>query len=87
MLLFGIATSVELFHERLPRAATMLMHGKRFEVEQTSAALARVFKFAVASPEAPLKLGPNLMQILVERQYDHLQSVQAFVASLKVTMF
>lgn len=65
----------------------MLMHGKRFDIEQTSTTLARVFKFAVANPEAPLKLGPNLMAILVERQHDHIQSVQAFVALLKVTNF
>ena len=84
VLLFGIATSVELFHERLPRATTMLMHGKRFDVEQTSATFAKVFKFAVTDPEASLKLGPSLMGILIERQRDHLQSVQAFVASLKV---
>lgn len=86
VLLFGIATSVELFHERLPRAATRLMHGRRFDVEQTNATLNRVFKFAVADPRAPLKLGPNLMKVLIERQHDHTQSVQAFVASLKVSI-
>jgi origin recognition complex subunit 3 len=83
-LLFGIATSVELFNERLPRAASRCLHGAQFDVEQTSAVLENVFQKVIAGPEAPLRLGPELVTSLIERQYDDVQSIQAFTAALKV---
>jgi origin recognition complex subunit 3 len=70
VLLFGIATSVELFHERLSRAASSCLFGAQFDVEQTSSLL--------------LRLGPLLVSTLMERQQDHVQSVQSFIAALKV---
>jgi origin recognition complex subunit 3 len=84
VLLFGIATSVELFHDRLSRSASSCLHGAQFDVEQTSLILERVFQKAVAGSKAPLRLGPVLVSSLMERQHDHIQSVQAFTAALKV---
>jgi origin recognition complex subunit 3 len=84
VLLFGIATSVELFQERLPRAASRCLYGAQFDVEQTSLILERVFQRAIAGSRAPLRLGPLLVTSLMERQLDHVQSVQAFTAALKV---
>ena len=84
VLLFGIATSIELFHERLSRAASRCLYGAQFDVEQTSLILERVFQKAIAGSKAPLRLGPVLVSSLMERQRDHVQSVQAFIAALKV---
>lgn len=84
MLLFGVATSVDLFHERLPRAASRCLYGAQFDVEQTSLILERVFQKAIAGSKAPIRLGPVLVSSLMERQHDHVQSVQAFTAALKV---
>ena len=83
-LLFGIATSVDLFHERLSRAASRCLHGTQFDVEQTSSVLGSVFQRVVASSDVPLRLGPAFVSILMERQHDHVQSVQAFTSALKV---
>lgn len=87
VLLFGIATSVDLFNERLSRAASRCLYGAQFDVEQTSAILETVFQKVIAGPEAPLRLGPELVFCLLERQHDHVQSVQAFTAALKVSFF
>jgi len=84
VLLFGIATSVELFHERLSRAASSCLFGAQFDVEQTSSLLERIFQKAVAGQRAPLRFGPLLVSTLMERQQDHVQSVQSFIAALKV---
>jgi origin recognition complex subunit 3 len=84
VLLFGIATSVELFHERLSRAASCCLFGAQFDVEQTGSLLERIFQKAVAGQRAPLRLGPLLVSALMERQQDHVQSVQSFIAALKV---
>jgi hypothetical protein len=85
VLLFGVATSVDLFYGRIPRAASRCLCGSQFDVEQTSQILERVFQKAIAGSKAPLRLGPVLVSSLVERQHDHVQSVQAFTAALKVS--
>ena len=84
VLLFGIATSVDLFHERLSRAATRCLYGTQFDVEQTSSVLETIFQRVVAGLGAPIRLGAGLASSLVERQHDHVLSIQAFIASLKV---
>jgi len=84
VLLFGIATSVDLFHERLSRAASRCLYGAQFDVQQTSSIVESIFQGVVAGSKAALRLGPELVSNLIERQSDHVQSVQAFTASLKV---
>jgi origin recognition complex subunit 3 len=84
-LLFGIATSVELFHERLSRAASRCLYGVQFDVEQTLSLTERIFLRAVAGNEAPIRLSTAVVSCLMERQEDHVQSVQSFIAALKVT--
>lgn len=85
MLLFGIATSVELFQERLTQAASRCIYGIQVDVEQSSVIIERIFQKAVASSGATLRLGPTLLSILIERQQDHVQSVQSFIAAIKVS--
>ncbi|KAI9048216.1 hypothetical protein LZ554_008011 [Drepanopeziza brunnea f. sp. 'monogermtubi'] len=83
VLLFSIATSVDLFHERLSRAASRCLEGRQFDVEQTSSLLDRIFQKAVTGVEAPLRLGAGLLSSLIDRQEDHVQSIQSFIAALK----
>ncbi|KAI9640812.1 Origin recognition complex subunit 3 [Ciborinia camelliae] len=83
VLLFGIATSVDLFQERLSRAATRSLHGAQFDVEQTNSILETIFLKVIAGPDAPIRLGPGILSSLMERQNDHVQSVQAFIGALK----
>ncbi|CZS94593.1 hypothetical protein WAI453_013319 [Rhynchosporium graminicola] len=83
LLLFGIATSVDLFNERLSRSASRSLKGRKFDVEQTSSQLERIFQTAVSGAEASLRLGTKLVSELIERQQDHFQSVQSFVEALK----
>ncbi|KAH8602888.1 origin recognition complex subunit 3 N-terminus-domain-containing protein [Bisporella sp. PMI_857] len=83
ILLFGIATSVDLFHERLSRAASRYLSGTQFDVEQTSSILESLFQKVTASTNVPVRLGPGFISSLMERQHDHVQSVQAFTSALK----
>jgi origin recognition complex subunit 3 len=84
VVLLGIATSVELFQERLPRTVTRCIDGVQFDVEQTSKTLERVFQKVVAGSNIPLLLGPIFVAALLERQHDHVQSLQSFISALKV---
>ena len=84
VLLFGIATSVALFHERLSRSASRLLSGVQFDVENTNLVLERIFQKTVTSANVPVRLGHKLVSSLMARQKDHVQSIQSFTAALKV---
>ena len=81
VLLLGVATSVEIFHEKVPKSILRYMRGQKFDVERAEECLARIFNDAVI--ESVLRLGPALTDFLMRRQRDHTQSIQAFVAALK----
>ncbi|CAG8952603.1 hypothetical protein HYFRA_00009709 [Hymenoscyphus fraxineus] len=85
VLLFGIATSVELFQERLTQSASRCIYGIQVDVEQSSVIIEKIFQKAVASSGATLRLGPTLLSTLIERQKSYVQSVQSFIAAIKYT--
>lgn len=81
MLLFGIATSVELFQEKLSRETVRYLDGAAFDVQQID--VEDIFK-ALQSGQTTLWTGPGLTRILLQRQNDYIQSHSSFVDSLKV---
>ena len=83
-LLFGVATSVELFQARLPKSAAQHLYGSQFDVVQASAVLESIFKCAVAHAQSPLLIGPSLLRSIVDRQQDQVAGIQDFISSLKV---
>ncbi|CAZ84501.1 unnamed protein product [Tuber melanosporum] len=83
VLLIGIATSVEIFHDKLPKSTIRLMRGNKFDVERAEECLAQIFNDSMTSDEAVLRLGASVCDFLLERYRDHTQSIQAFVAALK----
>ncbi|KAI9758803.1 MAG: hypothetical protein M4579_002817 [Chaenotheca gracillima] len=80
--LFGIATSEEIFHQKLPNAAIRCLRGERFDVERSEESLERLFNDAT-SASSMLRLGPGLSGMLLDRQRDHVQSVEAFISAVK----
>ncbi|KAH0544505.1 hypothetical protein FGG08_001404 [Glutinoglossum americanum] len=83
VVLFGVATSIEIFHEKLPRSAIRCLQGEKFDVERVEESLEKVFDDALLGPQSALRLGPALCRQLLDRQKDHIQNVQAFVSALK----
>ncbi len=61
----------------------MCLRGVQFDVEQTSKTLEKIFKSVIVGPGVKLRFGANFLGSLLERQHDHVQSLQAFVAALK----
>lgn len=86
-LLFGIATSVELFEARLLKSTSQCLYGAQFDVVQMSSILENIFKCAVAHQDCSLKLGPALLTSLVERQQSQVAGIQVFISSLKVSLW
>ncbi|OCK81041.1 hypothetical protein K432DRAFT_296423 [Lepidopterella palustris CBS 459.81] len=83
LLLFGIATSSESFQSNLSGAALRLLKGEEFNVTQADDIFEKIFCTTVGSPEVSLYLGPDLSRRLVDRQKDHVQSVQDFSDAVK----
>ncbi|KAK7951417.1 uncharacterized protein PG986_007145 [Apiospora aurea] len=82
-LLFGVATSVELFQARLLKSTCQLLYGRQFDVEQADTIVEKIFKTAVAHVDAPLRIGPVSLQMVLGRQRDQAAGVPIFVSSLK----
>ncbi|KAK3335531.1 origin recognition complex subunit 3 N-terminus-domain-containing protein [Cercophora scortea] len=82
-VLFGVATSVDLFQQRLLKATAQQLYGAQFDVVQADSVLESVFMGAVAGSQAALRLGPSLLQSLLERQKDQVAGVHTFISSLK----
>ncbi|KAK5019715.1 Origin recognition complex subunit 3 [Cryomyces antarcticus] len=83
VLLFGIATSIENFRDKLPRSAIRCLEGAQFDVVRTDEVLEHVFQKTIGNDDIPIWLGPSLCGMLLDRQKDHIQSVQASVDALK----
>lgn len=60
------------------------MQGEVFDVDRIEESLEQIFTQALMEPTKALWLGPKLSGVLLQRQRDDLQSIQAFVKSLKV---
>ncbi|OTB18397.1 hypothetical protein K445DRAFT_315203 [Daldinia sp. EC12] len=82
-LLFGVATSVELFQARLLKSTCQCLYGDQFDVEQSASIIEKIFKAAIAHSEVALRLGPSLVYSLLERQQDQVSSIPVFASSLK----
>ncbi|CAK7266120.1 Origin recognition complex subunit 3 [Sporothrix epigloea] len=83
VLLFGVATSVDLFQARLPKQVAHRLTAAQFDVAPSSAVLDRLVRCAVAAADVPLRLGPWLLRSLAERQDEQVTGVSVFVNSLK----
>lgn len=64
------------------------MQGEKFDVAKVEESLELVFIATTAKQDSgTMWLGSSLSRMLLERQRDHVQSVQAFVMALKVRVW
>lgn len=83
IVLLGIATSVELFCERLPQTATRCLRGVQIDADLTSTTLDDIFRQAVVHLDSAVAFGPGFITSLLERQHEHIQSPQALLSAVK----
>ena len=83
VLLFGIATSIDLFQEKLSQASLKLLQCSNFEVTQLDVDF--LFKEVTGADEASrLWLGPGLSRLVLQRHQDYVQTTADFVWAIKV---
>jgi origin recognition complex subunit 3 len=85
-VLFGIATSIEIFKDRLPKSAIRTIDGKQFDVVQSGDLFARAFTSTVVGEDVGFRLGPSLANVLLQRQKQHIQSIEGFIEALQVCL-
>ena len=83
VLLFGIATSIDLFQGRLSQATLNLLQATHFEINQVNIDV--LFKTIMTPvPPAELWLGPSLSRSILQRHTEFMQTTTDFVRSIKV---
>ena len=83
VLLFGIATSINLFQSNLSRSAIRSIEGTRIEVEQVD--IEDIFKTLHSGGDKQFFLGPGLSESIIERQRDFIQNPLALMHAMKVS--
>jgi origin recognition complex subunit 3 len=87
VLLFGVATSIEIFQDRLPRATLRGIHTTQFDVVRSDELLERMLNATVVGNEddVVVRLGPDLSNLLIQRQKQNIQSPDDFTNALRVS--
>jgi origin recognition complex subunit 3 len=84
VLVFEIATSVTLFQEKLSRGTVRLLKGISFDSTDSKEIIERMFRAVIDQPTPrSFIIGPRVLQQLLDRQTEHIQSTRAFMQSLK----
>lgn len=90
VLIFGIATSIELFEGRLPRSVVNRLQGTRFDMQGSENLIDRIYIQIQLRPKNQnqyiIWLGPRLSDMLLENSREHFQSPEAFARSVKVSL-
>lgn len=83
ILLFSIATSVELFQSKLSRDPIRHLSGAEFQVKRID--FERIFK-DIHHQELTLFLGSTISNLILQQHKDFIQSPTAFVQTVKVIL-
>ena len=87
VLLFGIATSVEIFEGTLPRSMVNRLQGSRFGVQNSMNLVDLIYGNLQKRRNGILWLGHNVSSILFGKSRDHFQSLESFCNGFKVGSF
>ena len=84
MILFNIATSTEVFQEKLSRDAIRRLEGAEFRLERLD--MEELFQ-AINDHDSTLWLGPSLSDHTLQHQRDYIQSPFGLKEAVKVSLF
>lgn len=85
-LILSVATSIDVFQENLRRSCIRMLQGTSINAHLTGC-LEEVILDTVLEPSDPtdILIGPNTFRNIIRRQRESLESIDAFVSSLKYT--
>ena len=82
VLLLNVATSLDFLEQRISAAAVQSLRGEVFDVAPAAEEIERVAE-VLATSDASIWIGPNLMTMILERQSDYVQSVDSLVHAIQ----
>lgn len=82
VLLLNIATSLDFLQQRLSKQAIRCLKGQMFDLAPSTEETEKVFD-AVTDLKVPLWIGAGLMNTILERQNDYVQSIDSFTGAVK----
>lgn len=86
-LLFGVASSVNLFCKRIPRSILKRIRGRIFPLMREKNMFNEVFTHAFFGAGVPLRMGPSFCEMFLQRQSEHFCNIETFTQSLEVSVF
>ena len=84
MLLFGIATSIENFVERLPPSVAQVLECRIFDIARADDLFEELFCATISRNNGPLWLGPTICDLLIQRQKDFIQPTNSIDIFIRV---
>ena|ERR1700744_1718641 len=81
-LVFGLATSLEIFQERLPVSTLRHLRGKQYDVVQRQQLLEEIFLATITGDNVQFRVGPSLVNAIMGRQRDNIQTIDDFIDNL-----
>lgn len=84
VLLFGIATSSELFETSLPQSTAALIQGRCFNMHDVGGSIDRIYESFQIDPDVKLWLGHRPSSFLFQKSRDYFQSPESFACQVKV---
>lgn len=83
-LILSVATSIEVFEEKLPRSTIRLLCGQKINARLHDGLLT-IVKSTITENRGldTILLGPTLFKSIIQRQQQSLESIDAYISSLK----
>lgn len=82
-LILSVATSLRVFEDKLPRQCVRMLKGTAFQAGMGTEIFEVLDEVVFTGQAGGLMLGPKLFKSLMDRQTQSMESVDAFVATLK----
>ena len=83
-LILSVATSIEVFEEKLPRSSIRLLDGQSINACLNNGLLTTIKNTVFHRPDLKnILLGPKLFKSVIQRQEQSLESIDAYISSLK----
>ena len=79
-----MATSVDVFQDRLPQSTLRCMQGQSFNAVQSQELLERIFCSTIVGSSIPSRIGPNLAKAILKRPKENIQSPNEFIDAFQV---
>lgn len=86
-LVLSVATSIQVYEEKLPRSVIRLLDGRAIVVENAVDGLVTIVKSTLLQryQVQDLMLGPRLFSSIMSRQKESMESIDSYLSALKYT--